>query len=54
MWKFFIHRGVRKDSPESATSFGSRVRRRRRVSFAGAEPLETRALLSATGNDSPT
>lgn len=53
MWNFFIHRGVRKNSPEPATNSGSRPKRRRRMPFAGAEPLETRALLSATGNDSP-
>ncbi len=53
MWNFFIHRGVKKDTPESATNSGSRPKRRRRMPFAGAEPLETRALLSATGNDSP-
>lgn len=53
MWNFLIHRNARNGLPESATNSGSRARRRRRVPFAGAEPLETRALLSATGNDSP-
>lgn len=53
MWNFLIHRDTRNDLPESATNSGSRERRRRRMPFAGAEPLETRALLSTTGNDSP-
>ncbi len=52
MWNFFFHRDARVNLPETARNSGLCVRRRRRISFAGAESLETRSLLSATGNDS--
>ena len=51
MWNFFFHRDARINLPETARNSGL-CARRRRVSFAGAESLETRSLLSATGNDS--
>ena len=53
MWNLFMQRDKQHDLPESATNFGSRAKRRRRMPFAGAEPLENRALLSANGDDSP-
>lgn len=53
MWNLFMQRDKQHELPESATNFGSRAKRRRRMPFAGAEPLENRALLSATGDDSP-
>lgn len=53
MRKFDFQRGVKKSWLEIAAWFGSPVRRRQRR-FAGAESLESRALLSATGTDSST
>lgn len=52
MWNFFFHRDTRINLPETARNSGLCARRRRRIPFAGAESLETRSLLSATGNDS--
>lgn len=53
MWSYFNHRDSRNELPDPPSNSGSPARRRRRPLFAGAEPLENRALLSATGNDSP-
>ncbi len=52
MWNFFFHRDTRINLPETARNSGLCARRRRRIPLAVAESLETRSLLSATGNDS--
>lgn len=51
MWKFVFQRGVKNWWRWAAAKLGSRPCRRQRR-FAGAEPLESRALLSATAADS--
>ncbi len=53
MYNFFFHRDTRINLSETARKSGLCARRRRRNSFANAESLETRSLLSAAGNDSP-
>ncbi len=52
MWNFLIQRSVKKTAMGSAHDAGLPARRRRPRPFAGAEPLENRALLSATGSES--
>lgn len=53
MWNFLIQRSTKNAASGSNHDTGSPAKRRRPSPFAGAEPLETRALLSATGTDSP-
>ena len=52
MWRFFFQRNRRDDSSDAEVQSLARTRRRQRRTFAIAEALESRALLSATGSDS--
>lgn len=53
MWNFSFQREATGELPEPASNRRERARRFRRPAFAGAESLESRALLSAAGIDAP-
>lgn len=53
MWNFLSRFNVKGDAARAEHDAGTHAKRRRPRPFAGAEPLEARALLSASGMDSP-
>lgn len=53
MWNFLSRFNVKGDAARAEHDAGTHAKRRRPRPFAGAEPLEARALLSASGTDSP-
>ncbi len=53
MWNFLTRTNLNDDGSRAERDAGSRAKRRRPRLFAGAESLESRAMLSASGMDSP-